>query len=529
MDQDINLAPALERVTASVAETQRRSLDLERDLSEAQHIVAALHNQSSALEMSLVDLQRQLDATLKAKAQEDAALADIARQKEAALRDLAALRASVDGLLTERGRAAEVVSAAVNETGGKVESVRSNIESTSKAAAAMAGEVKHLRDRVAGVREAADVAERQLADVQQKSAAVNDAVALLRSDADQIASGLAEIGKSKQVADAAGEQLATIMTSLQKQRGEAEKAADSMRKVIESRRHQTEAISTQMQAMSKLISPAHSESGTVAAGNGAPASAPTPPATTQAQPATAQAKPVTAPVSPPPAAPAEVNGSVELSEPKIESGHSTFTRTSATVKLLGAEQFIAADEAARIMALLNEGEVNKVVRSLWSRAVGGATPGVYRLIIADALNESGDFKAAMTFYNQALATRHLDPFLTYLVAVSLFTAAKSDDALKLAKLLALEKNGKVLSRNIEAIYYMRSGKYDEGERRLSEAIATPGSPPSHYNETLYNMATLQQKKGDAAASAAWFEKLRAADPDYRDTQSHMATARVGAN
>src|SRR6202165_3799916 len=130
MDQDINLAPALEGVTASVAETQRRSLDLERDLSEAQHIVAALHNQSSALEMSLVDLQRQLDATLKAKAQEDAALADIARQKEAALGDLAALRASVDGLLTERGRAAEVVSAAVNETRGKVESVRSNIEST---------------------------------------------------------------------------------------------------------------------------------------------------------------------------------------------------------------------------------------------------------------------------------------------------------------------------------------------------------------------------------------------------------------
>ncbi|HLW37854.1 MAG TPA: hypothetical protein VKR99_05445, partial [Candidatus Eremiobacteraceae bacterium] len=434
MDQDTHLAPALERVTASVAETQRRRLDLERELGEAQHVIASLKNQSSALEMSLLDLQTQLDATLQAKAQEDAALADIARQKEAALQDLTALRSSIDALLTEKDRTAGTVTAAFDDLASALDHIQSDIESTSRAAAAMAGEVNQLRERVATVRDATETADRQLADVHNKSAAVNDAIALLRSDADQIASALSAMRQRKEQAEAAGVQLEALMRSLEQQRGEAELAADSMRSVIASRRQQADAITAQMRAMSQLISNSSSSAGGGA--NGAPAA-----------------------VEP---SAVETNGATEPRR-AASAGPNAFPRTTATVKLLGAEQFLTPDEAARIVALLDEGEVNKVVRSLWSRAVGGTTPGVYRLVIADALNESGDFKAAMTFYNQALATRHLDVFLTYLVAVSLFTAAKSDDALKLAKVLAREKNGKVLSRNIEAIYYMRSNKLDEAE------------------------------------------------------------------
>lgn len=523
MEHDADLAPALERVTASVAETQRRRLDLERELSGAATLIASLKNQSSALEMSLLDLQRQLDYTLQAKAEEDTALAEIARQKEEALRDLATLRETVNSLITQKQKTAESLSNAFADVRSRIDAVSGHIDSTSKAAAAMAGEVQHLRDRVTAVREATDAADRQLADVANKSAAVNDAVALLRSDAEQIGAGLRAIAKKKEEADVVAGELGTLMTALQGQRSEAEAAAESMRKVIASRRQQTKAISEQMQAITALIAPAQP--------NGSAGSAsPTPPTSVTPPVNTAPASPPVVPSAsalptPLPVPEPATNGAATVTPGA--SGRVSFPRTTGAVRLLASENFLGADEAARIIALLDEGEVNKVVRSLWSRAVGGTTPGVYRLIIADALNESGDFKAAMTFYNQALATRHLDPFLTYLVAASLFTAAKSEDALKIGKLLAREKSGKVLSRNIEAIYYMRSGKLDEAERRLSEALATTGVPRAHHNETLYNMALLQKKKGDAAASDSWTEKLRAADPAYRQSDVPMVAAPGG--
>ncbi|MDQ6781338.1 MAG: hypothetical protein M3Z37_09345, partial [Candidatus Eremiobacteraeota bacterium] len=314
-----------------------------------------------------------------------------------------------------------------------------------------------------------------------------------------------------------------------------EAAAESMRQVIASRRQQTKAISEQMQAITALITPAQ-PNGHAAKATPAPERTAAPPSAPQAGAAPPSAPQAAAAPPRVPQAPAVEAASARAPETVANgaapvtpgvAGRASFPRTTGAVRLLGSENFLGAEEAARIIALLDEGEVNKVVRSLWSRAVGGTTPGVYRLIIADALNESGDFKAAMTFYNQALATRHLDPFLTYLVAASLFTAAKSEDALKLGKLLAREKSGKVLSRNIEAIYYMRSGKLDEAERRLTEALATPGVPRAHHNETLYNMALLQQKKGDTAASVTWTDKLRAADPAYRQSEVHMATASSG--
>lgn len=514
MEPDSDLAPALERVTASVAETQRRRLQLERELGEAQSVIATLKSQSGELASSLRELRAQLDSTMRTRAEQDKVLVDLSTQKEAALKDLDALRSAIQNARTERERIKEAVSTAFSDVKLRLEALQSNLLSTGKAAAAMAGEVGNLRDRVAALRESTDHADRQLAEVQHKTAAVNDAVDLLGADATQLSSALDDINKRKQAADATGTRLEELVETLESHRTSAERAADSMRQVIADHRRHTEALSAQIEAISRLVD--------------ADAVAPAAPAAEESS-ATSAPPPVITP------SPASVNGA-STPAPGPASGGSgvvaqpgagglpanPFPRTHATVKLLASEQFISLEEESRILRLLESGEVNKVVRSLWSRAVGGATPGVYRLIIADALNESGDFKAAMTFYNQALATRQLDPFLIYLAATSLFTAAKSEDALKLAKLLARDKAGKTLSRNIEAIYYLRSGKLDEAERRLAEALAAPGSVPAHYRETLYNMATLQARKGDTAASMSYYEKLQASSPGYRDVPERVA-------
>jgi tetratricopeptide (TPR) repeat protein len=223
----------------------------------------------------------------------------------------------------------------------------------------------------------------------------------------------------------------------------------------------------------------------------------------------------------------EVHEGVEQSA--TQNGERRFSQSVDLITVLGSQGFISRDEAAAVLIMIRADDVDKFVRSLWSRAMGGPLPGPYRLIIGTVLADSGDHKGAMTFFNKALESKHVDPFMTYLVAVALLRLKRYVDVLRIAQALGRSKNGKVLSRNIDALHLWGSGRLDEAEQKLAEALTIPGHPKLHYNETLYNLARLAEGRGDAPTAAMWFEKLAAADASHRDVALHMDSLKTEAH
>jgi tetratricopeptide (TPR) repeat protein len=158
--------------------------------------------------------------------------------------------------------------------------------------------------------------------------------------------------------------------------------------------------------------------------------------------------------------------------------------------------------------------------------MAGPTPGYYRLVIGQALAEANDAKGAVTFFNRAMEGKPVDPFITYLVARALLGMKRYVDVLRIAQGLGRTKHGKALALNIEALHSFGGRHYDDAEGKLTQALATPGLVKLHYNETLYNLATLAEAKGDPRAAAAWYQKLRSMDPTYRDIANHIESCGV---
>jgi tetratricopeptide (TPR) repeat protein len=183
--------------------------------------------------------------------------------------------------------------------------------------------------------------------------------------------------------------------------------------------------------------------------------------------------------------------------------------------------FISHDEASVALELLRAGDVDKFVRTHWSKAMGGPLPSPYRLIVGSALNESGDHNGAMTFFTKALEGKHVDPFLSYLVAVALLRMKRYVDVLRIAQALGRAKNGKVLSYNVEALHLWASGRMDEAEKKLTDALSIPWHARLHQHETMYNLARLAENRGEARAAALWYEKLAASDATHRAVALHM--------
>lgn len=98
---DTELTPALERVAASVIETQRRRQLLQDELAVATEAIASLQEQSVSLESSVLDLRRQLEETLQAKLREDDALEELATKRAEAFAQMEDLLAHVDAFAGE--------------------------------------------------------------------------------------------------------------------------------------------------------------------------------------------------------------------------------------------------------------------------------------------------------------------------------------------------------------------------------------------------------------------------------------------
>ena len=494
MDQT-ELTPALERVAASVVETHRKRQQLEDELKAAAAAVASLHSQSSSLEASIVGLRDELENAVRLKAREDAALQSLADKQRAAIDQLAAVSRDVETALAEQQRAASAVAAEADDARTHIRAVQSDVASVKTSLGSLTSETASLRKRLADVVASAESVTGQITEIESKATELNSAVDSVAARICVIADGIDKADRERQGVGAQADGLRAASASLEARRAEVQATQRDTEALLAEHARQTQALSQQIERLSKL--------------------------TLADQPPHEQPSPVR-----------DSNGAYEAHRDEKILAHAhapaKLGHTQEMVDVLVALNALSSEEAGVVCDLLADQDVDKVVRSLWSRAMGGPHPAPYRMIIGSALAESGDHKGAVTFFNKALEGRSVDPMLTYLVALSLLRMKRYVDVLRLGQALHKTKHGKLLARNIEGLHLAASGHVPEAEMKLSEALGMTGQPRSHYSETMYNLAQLARERGASDIAASWLEKIAMSDPGYRDIATHMESSRLDA-
>ncbi|HEV2879452.1 MAG TPA: hypothetical protein VGW96_07670, partial [Candidatus Eremiobacteraceae bacterium] len=379
MDQ-AELTPALERVAASVVETHRKRQQVEEELKTATAAVASLHAQSSSLEASVGDLRRELEQALRVRAEEDTTLTKLAQQRNAAVEQLAAVAREVETFLADKNRSASEIATQSDAVRTSLRGLEVEVAAAKTALAAFHGDSKALRERLASIRQSADAVDVQLGDVQSKAHDLDGAVDGMAAKVCAIADTLTHAERDRQHIVSASNELSSVTSVLEARRAQVKTADEAIEKLLKEKEKQTTSLVEQMERLSQA----------------------------------APAAPVQTPIPSVPAQPAPV------AEARFTpNGEHKFSHTVELIGVLVPLGFIGHDEASAALEILKTSDVDKFVRSLWSRAMGGPLPGPYRLILGSALGESGDHKGAMTFFSKALEGKHVDPFLTYLVAVAL--------------------------------------------------------------------------------------------------------------
>ncbi len=493
MDQ-AELTPALERVAASVVETHRKQQQVEEELKAAAAAVASLHSQSSSLEASVVTLRSELQQALHAKTQEDAALSKLAEQQKAAVDQLADIAREVETFLADKQRIGIEIIAATDAARARLHAVEGEVAAVKTALVACGADATALRGKLFEVVQAANAVSGQIGDVESKARELNTAVDGVAAKVCTIADELDHSDRERQKIATSADELRAVSAALETRRAEAQIASTQTAALLDERAKQTAMLSQQIDRLAQL-----------GAGQ-----APAPLPATSA----AEIIPKEIPV---------------VKAPGLEVVRHPELHTAELVEVLMAQGFVAHDEGASVLSLLAEGDVDKFVRSLWSRAMGGPAPAPYRIIIGTALGSAGDHKGAVTFFNKALEGKSVDPMLTYLVAVALIGMKRYVDVLRLAQALGRTKNGKSLARNIEALHLVSGNRPEEAEQKLVEALSIAAQPRAHYSESMYNLAQLAQRRGDSGKAAMWLEKLAAADPGYRNAALHMESIHAHAH
>lgn len=490
---DTELTPALERVAASVFETQRRRQQLQDELAAATEAIASLQEQSVSLESSVLDLRRQLEQTLQAKLREDAALEELATKRTQAFAQMQDLLAHIDAFAGAKERAAGSLDAQIDSSRTALTAIEEEVRTVKELFASLAREATSLRTVIDSIRQSADGADAKLADIGSKAKDLDAAADGMAARVCRIAEAVDRAEKNKQDV-AAADELRELVANLQIRKAQVESSADALERLAKDRERSAEAIVKQLARIDQLCAGAADAPNADAPELGARSSH-------------------------------EKERDVSLATPDPPARYGT---TLATLEFLAAQGFLSPAEAADGAQLLHTGGVDKLVRSWWSRAMASPTPGYYRLVIGQSLSESGDSKGALTFFNRAMEGKQTDPFVAYLVALGLLDMKRYVDVLRIAAALGRSKHGKALAQNIEALHLAGSRHYDEAESKLAQALTMPGLAKLHYSETLYNLGCLAESKGDLRAAAAWYEKLSGIEPTYRDIANHIERRKTPA-
>jgi uncharacterized coiled-coil DUF342 family protein len=435
-------------------------------------------------------------ARLVARAHEDAALEQLTAERSKIVQQSDALRAQLEAALAEKTETGNALQTQIEAARRAIASVESDIREVKERFGTIASETSRVQEALTMVRQSAEAAQAALADVSSKTRDLDAATDGMAARVCRIAESIEQVERAHKQLAASSESLTKVSTKLEARKQEAESAAESLLALSKTRQESAAKISAHLAKLNELCA------ASAASSNGSPETA-----------AAAEAAHGEGPV--------RQAGPAPQAEPARSPAAVRYDETLSTLHLLTAQNLLTVAEGQNAAELLADGGVDKLVRSWWSRAMAGPSPGYYRLIIGEALAEANDAKGALTFFNRAMEGKPVDPFITYLVARALLRMKRYVDVLHIAQGLGRTKHGKALALNIEALHHAGGRRFDEAEAKLTQALAIPGLAKVHYNETLYNLAALAAERGDARAAAAWAERLHTMDPTYRDIAHHM--------
>jgi tetratricopeptide (TPR) repeat protein len=467
----------LESVTKSVAETDRRRALVEEELDQAQSVVASLKAHSVSLRDSVLDLQRQLDATKKEKAEEDAALRQIMDKRRRAIDDLQSLTTLVDELRVASERQAAAIGVNLDSARGQLDAAETSVAKATSEAGLVEGTLGQLRENIAGARGHADALERQLSTVEETTASVTAVANETHGHLEEARAALdIAIGRKRET-DAACKALESIGVTLHEKTREAVAAMNAMDTLVVEQKRQTAELADRVAAVDKLVGRKEHTNGN---------------ATQEA------AKP-----------------------PQAGQSDDRFADAVRAVALLASERLIPADEAERITTALRSGAGESVLRQTWAHTVGSPTPIAHKLIFAEVLQAVGDIKAAVVYYEQAAMAKTSPPVVRYLGALAYLKMDLLERSTRVAQLLARDRNGRLLGRIIDALRLEQTDRPDDAVNALSTAIAGRGFLKWEYDEALFQLGLLHERRRDVHAALACYEKLSGESPARFDVMERI--------
>jgi hypothetical protein len=453
----------LESVTKSVAETDRRRVLVEEELNQAQSVVESLKAHSMSLRDSVLDLQRQLDATKKEKAEEDAALRQIADKRRRAIEELQSLTTLVDELRVASERQAAAIGVNLDSAKTQLDAAETSVAKATTEAGSVEGTLGQLRKNIAGARGHADALERQLSTVEETTSSVTAVANETHGHLEEARAALdIAIGRKRET-DAACKALESIGTTLHEKTREAVAAMNAMDALMTEQKRQTAELGDRVAAVEKLVGRTEHASG---------------------------------------------NAKPEVTKAQM-SGQSDdrFTDAVRAVALLASERLIPADEADRLTTALRSGAGESVLRQTWAHTVGNTTPVAHRLIFAEVLQAVGDIKAAVVYYEQAAMAKVSPPVVRYLAALAYLKMDLLERSTRVGQLLSRDRNGRLLGKIIDALRLEQTDRPDDAVHALSEAISGRGFLKSEYDEALFQLGRLHERRRDVHAALACYEKL----------------------
>jgi predicted nucleic acid-binding Zn-ribbon protein len=453
----------LDSVTKSVAETDRRRALIEDELSQAQSLVQSLKGHSESLRESVVDLQRQLDATKKAKTEEDEALHQIAEHRKRAIEELRSLTALVDELRIASEQHAAAIGNNLDSARAQLDVVEASVAKATSEADTVQGTLGQLRENIAGARTHADALEHQLVTVEETTASVKSVADETHGQLDAARAALDIALGRKRETDAACKTLESLGTTLHAKTAEAVAAMNAMDGLMAEHGQQTVALAARVEAVGKLVGKSEPTNGSSASKSSKPAQ-----------------------VAPP---------------------DDRFADAVRAVGLLAGERLIPTEEAERLITALRSGAGEAVLRQTWAHTVGSPTPVAHRLIFAEVLQAVGDIKAAVVYYEQAAMAKISPPVIRYLAALAYLKMDLLERSTRVSQLLTRDRGGKLLGKIIDALRLEQTDKPDDAVHALTAALGVRGFSKWEYDEALFQLARLHERRSDVHAALACYEKL----------------------
>jgi tetratricopeptide (TPR) repeat protein len=467
----------LESVTKSVAETDRRRALVEEELDQAQSVVASLKAHSVSLRDSVLDLQRQLDATKKEKTEEDAALREVVEKRRRAIGDLQSLTTLVDELRVASERQAAAIGVNLDSARSQLDTAEASVAKATSEAGLVEGTLGQLRENIAGARGHADALELQLSTVKETTASVTAVANETHGHLEEARAAMdIAIGRKRET-DAACKALESIGVTLHEKTREAIAAMNAMDGLVVEQKRQTAELADRVAAVEKLVGRTEHTNGS------------------------AQSE-VTKP-------------------PQNGKSDDRFADAVRAVALLASEHLIPADEAERLVTALRSGAGEAVLRQTWAHTVGSPTPIAHRLIFAEVLQAVGDIKAAVVYYEQAAMAKSSPPVVRYLGALAYLKMDLLERSTRVAQLLSRDRNGRLLSKIIDALRLEQTDRPDDAVHALTAAIAGRGFLKAEYDEALFQLGRLHERRRDVHAALACYEKVSGEGPARFDVMERI--------